>query len=145
VPSLQSVVVDSSVLVSGFLTRGPAHELLEHARGGTFRIILSGLLLEETRRSLMKPKLVRAYRHGAEAVEKFCSELLQFGEIAADLSPILRTSRDPDDDYVIAAALVAGADCIVTGDDDLLALGQYEGIAILSIRAFLDQLEGTPP
>jgi predicted nucleic acid-binding protein len=39
--------------------------------------------------------------------------------------------RDADDDQVIAAALAAQADLIVSGDNDLLSLGQYQGITIV--------------
>ena len=44
---------------------------------------------------------------------------------------IPRTSRDKDDDHILAAALKAEVDCIVTGDNDLLVLKTIEGILIL--------------
>ena len=47
-------------------------------------------------------------------------------------------SRDPDDDHVLACALAAGAALIVSGDDDLLALGTFRDIPILAAREALD-------
>jgi predicted nucleic acid-binding protein len=41
-------------------------------------------------------------------------------------------SRDPDDDHVLACALAAQADLIVSGDRDLLTLREYQGMPILS-------------
>jgi predicted nucleic acid-binding protein len=46
--------------------------------------------------------------------------------------------RDPDDDHVLAAALGASADLILTGDKDLLVLRVYQGIRIRSPRQFAD-------
>lgn len=48
--------------------------------------------------------------------------------------------RDPDDDRVIACALAVRADFVVTGDDDLLALGKVEGLRIVSPAEFLNAL-----
>ena len=44
--------------------------------------------------------------------------------------------RDRDDDNVLAAALEAKADCIVTGDKDLLILKNFRGIKIISPSDF---------
>ena len=49
--------------------------------------------------------------------------------------------RDPDDDLVLATAIAAQAEIIVTGADDLLVLERHAGIAILSPRRFLQRLD----
>ncbi len=48
--------------------------------------------------------------------------------------------RDPDDDAVLPCALAARADLIVSGDDDLRALGMFEGIPIVSAAEALIRL-----
>ena len=47
---------------------------------------------------------------------------------------------DPEDDYVLATGRLARASYLVTGDHDLLAIKQYEGMAIVSPREFLEIL-----
>jgi len=54
--------------------------------------------------------------------------------------PTLAVSRDPNDDKFLAAALAGSADCIVTEDLDLLDIGVYEGIQIVSAVTFLRTL-----
>ena len=57
---------------------------------------------------------------------------------AASIAPTVL--NDPDDDLVLAAALAAQADLIVSGDDDLLTLGSYQGISIVSAAECLRRL-----
>jgi putative PIN family toxin of toxin-antitoxin system len=52
--------------------------------------------------------------------------------------PLKRICRDPNDDMVLECGVLAGADFIISGDKDLLTIGNYEGIKILSPREFLD-------
>jgi predicted nucleic acid-binding protein len=47
---------------------------------------------------------------------------------------------DPDDDRILECAVTAGSDFIVTGDKDLLRLGRYDSIKILTVADFLEQL-----
>lgn len=57
------------------------------------------------------------------------------------VSPVIlgqQICRDADDDLILGTALAANADCLVTGDKDLLVLQQFQGIDILRPRDFAD-------
>ena len=137
-----SAVVDASVLVSAFLFPGSLPGLvLAAARKGAFTCQLSPILIEETRRSLLKPRLVERYGHGEVDVAHWCRDLAAFARVfAGDLPSVASGCRDPDDDHVIAASVAVSATHIVTGDRDLLDLGTYGAIEIVTARAFLDVL-----
>ena len=135
-----AAVLDASVLISGFLTNGPPRTVLDLAELGRFRMVLSARILEETRLSLGKPKLIRAYRHTPEAIRDFC-EGTAAASLLVDGDPaFVSPCRDPNDHHVIATAIAAAAPVIVTGDNDLLDLGHYGAIRILTPRQFLGEL-----
>lgn len=48
--------------------------------------------------------------------------------------------RDPNDDMIVAAAIDGRADTIVTRDKDLLSIGVYQGVSIITLEAFRQQL-----
>jgi predicted nucleic acid-binding protein len=55
------------------------------------------------------------------------------------VKPAAPFCRDPDDDLIVATAVVAMADRLVTGDNDLLILGEHHGVRIVTPRQFLDE------
>jgi putative PIN family toxin of toxin-antitoxin system len=57
--------------------------------------------------------------------------------VQVELSGLIRVCRDPDDDKLLEIAVVGRADCLVTGDQDLLVLGPFQGIPILTPAGFL--------
>ena len=131
------VVVDTNVFVSGVFFGGTPGRVLEAWRDGRVEVVLSREIVEEY------------VRVGERLVNRFpdvdLNPALELLTVSATLvtSPSLpeRASRDPDDDKFLACALAAGADCVVSGDRDLLDLSAYEGIVVLSPRDFLDQLQ----
>jgi predicted nucleic acid-binding protein len=59
-------------------------------------------------------------------------------EITSDVHGV---ATHPEDDLIVATAISAGTDYLVTGDKNLQELGIYEGVRIISPRAFLDLLQ----
>jgi putative PIN family toxin of toxin-antitoxin system len=57
-------------------------------------------------------------------------------EILYKVSPVPNICRDPNDDMIIACAIAATADYIVTGDEDMLILKNYKDIVIINPRNF---------
>ena len=137
-----NAIVDASVLVSAFLFPGSIPgQILKLAGEGAFSMHLSPILIEETRRSLSNERLRKAYGHDDTTVSSWCVGLERIGAVfRGSLPDIGQVCRDPNDDHVIAAAVAICADAIVTGDKDLLTLGQFRTIRILTARAFLAEI-----
>lgn len=126
------LVLDTNVLVSAFLWRGAPNKLIERASEGEVQLFTSRALLDELRSVLKRRKLARAVgATGLTATELLRSyRKLAYRVTARKLAR--QVSRDRDDDAVLACALAANADLIVSGDGDLLSLGEYRGIRIKS-------------
>jgi putative PIN family toxin of toxin-antitoxin system len=137
-------VLDSTVLVSAFLRfvpGGVSHDLLRFAEDGTFDLCLSESILEETARALIESERNRRlYTYTEEDVVEYCQGLTRYGAVVTNVPDVHGVVRDPNDDMIIACAIAAGADYIVTRDKDLLSLGSYEGIEMIKPEAFLHVL-----
>jgi putative PIN family toxin of toxin-antitoxin system len=97
--------------------------------------------LAETERVLLAtPRIRLRYPYTDEDVQDYLQGLRQAALIVSDLPPLSGIVRDPNDDMILACAVATSASHVVTRDDDLLSLGTYEGIAIVTPEAFLTAL-----
>jgi putative PIN family toxin of toxin-antitoxin system len=115
-------VVDVNVFVSAARTpNGLCGRLLEAAIDGRWRPVVSMMLFEELEEVLARP----AFRDvlGQEATDRFLAGLLAIAEWAKDPEGAsVVSTRDPDDDYLLALAHSAQVDVLVSGDRDLTDL-----------------------
>jgi len=115
---------------------------LQEALGiGVQRICTSATLLAELAEVIARDK----FAHRVLAAGLSAAELVQDYERLAEIvepQPLdAPVSRDPDDDHVLACALAAQANLIVSRDKDLLVLHPYQGIPILAAADALQHLD----
>lgn len=137
------VLIDTNILVSYLLKHGSesaTRSVASAAILGDFTMLLpEDLLGELVSRVSRKPYL--ANRVTTADLEALVGILLDVAEVVpAITSQIPAVCRDPKDDYLLAHALVGQADYLVTGDRDLLALGEVEGMRIVTAAHLVEIL-----
>ncbi len=127
------LVADTNVVVSGLLWLGNPGRLLEAAALGRVTLHTSPALLVELTTTLSTPKLSRAIVRSGLTLDDLLERYLNVVIVVQPAAVLRMVPNDPDDDEVLACALAANAELIVSGDKHLLSLGgQYEGIPIVT-------------
>ena len=127
--------------MSALLWRGKPYQLLAAIREhSNLQLYSSGALLEELADVLTRPspkkRLALIDKHVREVLLDYVAAV-QIIDVAPLPEPVC---RDSDDDVVLALALAASADLIVSGDNDLLVLEQFEGVPIVNAAQALLRL-----
>jgi putative PIN family toxin of toxin-antitoxin system len=128
-----TIVLDTNVLISAIAFGGRPREVLEKVISGTFAMAISAEMLAEFQGVLEG----RKFRYPSAIVCTIVNELLAVSELVRPTMKVEQIKADPADNRILECALESRAACIVTGDRHLLELGQFEGISILDVAAFL--------
>jgi putative PIN family toxin of toxin-antitoxin system len=131
------IVLDTNVFVAAVTSReGVSARLLLGALAGRFQLVASPLLLDELADVLCRPKFRRYL--SIEDAHLFANTIRELAVIVDDPpeedDPI---TGDPDDDFLVLLAEVAGADVLVSGDPDLTAV-KRPGLVVMTPRTFLE-------
>ena len=134
-------VLDTNVLVGGLMTEGRAPSgILDAWLAGRFTLVTSLYLVEELAHVLTYPRIAKRLRLDEEELATILDALLSKAEVTPGQLRLPGVTRDPKDDAVVACAKEGAADCILSGDQDLLVLGEYEGIRVVTPRQFVEIL-----
>jgi putative PIN family toxin of toxin-antitoxin system len=133
------LVLDTNTVVSGLLWDKTASLLIKAALQGRVEIFTSQALLLELEDVLPRRKFARRVFASGLSIAQLNARyaLLARTIVPAAISP---ASADPDDDHVLACALAAQADLIVSGDSDLLNLKSFQGMPIVAATEALERI-----
>jgi putative PIN family toxin of toxin-antitoxin system len=124
------VFLDTNVLVSAFATRGLCADVFRHVLAE--HTLVSGEVVPRELRRVLRRKLKLPSRM-VNSIEEFHREHEVTPKPKAPADILV---RDPDDMWVVASAVAARAEVLITGDHDLLDLGERAPLRILDPRGF---------
>lgn len=137
----ERVVLDTNVLISAVLRPGgQPHGVLDTLRRTNGVLLSSEESFEELRSRLLRPKFDPYVDREGRFV--FLAQLIAVSE-KVSIAGAKLGCRDPDDDKILETALMGEADCVVSGDRDLLAMSPFFRIPIVTPTGFLDRWTGS--
>ena len=128
------VVLDSNVIIAAYAAHGLCHSLFELCLAD-HTVVISQDILDE-----VGDKLRNKIKVPSKVVEEIIAFLKKNAVLEQPPSIDPKSCRDPDDAKILSLAVSAQCQCLVSGDQDLLALGSFRGVPILSPRQFYDKL-----
>lgn len=133
------MVIDANIFASALIQpKGPSGSILRSfAEKGTFQLVSSQSILDETERCLFYPRVRKRITITDEEIKQWLAAIALLADVVADTLKLDVVKDDPDDNKILAAAVEGKATHVVTGDPDLLDLKQYEGIQILRPAHFI--------
>lgn len=132
-------VLDTHIFVSALvLPGGQAEKAVLAAAEGRFALVVSKPLIGE-----VLGVLARKFGRDPEQLARVAVFLADLGRLVRPRAKV-RVLKDEPDNRILECALAGRADVIVTGDRAMLALGEWKGVRIVTLRAFLGLLEGAP-
>jgi putative PIN family toxin of toxin-antitoxin system len=133
------VVLDTNVLMSAAINpKGTPAQVLAAWRDGAFALLVSQPILEELDRVSHYPKLVKYHQWPDQRIRNFIVDLKHLAILTPGKTQLSVIEEDPSDNRYLECAVEGKADCIVSGDQHLLELEEYQDVRIVNPRAFLD-------
>ena len=132
------LTLDTNTIVSALLWHGNPRKLLDAVRAGVAVSVTSPMLLAELADVLGRAKFASKVQVSGETVGQMVNDYARVARVVFPLTEPRVVPDDPDDDPVIACAVAARADLIVSGDLDLLRMGCYGSMRIVTVVQALD-------
>lgn len=132
------LVLDTNVVVSAQIFGGTPRILIAEALKRGHILATCAEILAETEEVFQRKRITQAVKKAGIPTPS----ILAYARITSLFTPIPipPTVSDPDDDVILGCALAAKADMVVSGDLDLLDLGNYESIPILTVSAAIQKI-----
>jgi len=131
------VVLDTNVIISAlFSPSGPPGEIIRYWEDFKISVATSDFLLDELESVLRYSKVSRFLKLSDEEIHLFLNRFKMFASMVNSESYLDVIKNDPDDNRVLECANAAKAHFIISGDQHLQEIREFQGIVILSPTSF---------
>lgn len=124
------ILIDTNVIVSGLIAKGVCFEILEDLVYSHTPIVTPFVLIE------CQEVLLHKFYLSPATVKSLLHVLERYFKKGESSTKPLKVCRDPDDNQILADALINKVDIILSGDKDLLSLERYEGIRMIAPKDY---------
>ncbi len=131
------VVLDTNVFVSGTFWKGDSAKIINLIDSKELTLILSDDLIEEYNNVIIRDEILDKIQNKQLILNKSVQKIIQDSLVVFPLTKFDIIKEDPDDNKVIECAVEGNADYIITNDNHLLKLKEFQGIKILTPEEFL--------
>ena len=133
--------LDSNVIVSGgTVSHTPPSQIIQGWRVGAVEFAMCEAILGEVQDVLSRPYFADHIGWTQENIVAYVNELRK-GSLIVPAKTKVNVCRDPDDNMVFSCAMEAQSDYIVSGDEDILDIGIFQGIPTLPPAQFVEVMK----
>ena len=136
-----NVVLDVNVWISGLLWGGLPGQVIQLAHSQHITSYVSAELLLELETTLNRPKFQTRLQQRNLTVVTLIELVTALSTIISIKDMDIPELRDPADTKILATAIATNAQALITGDQDLLVLKQYQGVTIQTPDQFLNLMD----
>lgn len=136
------VVLDANIFISALISRqGNPAKILDKWKMREIEVVVSPAIIAEIQRVTGYERLQKKYQRIREEREGLVDDLRNFATIVEPQQKLSVVQADESDNRYVECAVESGANYIVTGDPHLLAINEYQGIAMITPATFLTLLD----
>jgi len=138
---LLKLVLDTNTLISAFFWEGNEAELLSKIEQDKARLYITGDILSEIEQVIKRSKFNDVMGKANLTPDQIIQKIVSFSHLVIAPQLNIKVCRDEKDNKLLECAQSAKASYLVSGDDDLLSLKEYEKIPIIRASEMLKLLE----
>lgn len=138
-------VLDTNVLISAIISsKGSPAKIISFWRKRKFTLIISREILAELESVLGYKRIIEKYHLDKKIIEKYLKLFKDFASIYKTKEKVNIIKADPSDNKFLEVAIKAAADFIVSGDNHLLCLDNFQGVKIVTPKDFYEEIIKNP-
>ena len=131
------ITLDTNVLISATFWHGDSEKIIEKVEGKDIELILSKEIIEEFARVLRYKEIQEKVKNKNLEMKMTVEKIISISKIVEPIERLKIVEDDPDDNKFLECAKLGKVDFIVSSDNHLLKLKEFEGIKIITPKEFV--------